>query len=110
MFKRPEEKRTDVSIGVRLLDDAYQGICDRQVIVSGDSDLVPAIAMVKERFPNMVVTVYVPNRNPARGAAVELRSIADKARSLPLDLLRRAQLPAEFPDGAGGFIGKPVEW
>jgi hypothetical protein len=109
-FATPEEKRTDVNIAVSMLDDAYQNLCDHLVLVSGDSDLVPAVNMVKTRFPQKKVTVYVPSRNPTRGAAVELRASADRDRDLPLILLRHSQLPASIPDGSGGFILKPTTW
>jgi uncharacterized LabA/DUF88 family protein len=110
IFSTQEEKRTDVNIAVSMLDDAYQNVGDHLVLVSGDSDLVPAVNMVKTRFPHVQVTVYVPSRNPIRGAAVELRSAADKDRDLPLNLLKLAQLPASIPDGSGGFITKPASW
>jgi uncharacterized LabA/DUF88 family protein len=110
IFGIPEEKRTDVNIAVSMLDDAYQNLCDHLIVVSGDSDLVPAVNMVKTRFPAKIITVYVPTRNPVRGAAVELRAAADKDRDLPLNLLKLAQLPASIPDGSGGFITKPATW
>ena len=99
-----------MNISVQMLDDAYQGICDKIVIVSGDSDLVPAVGMVKLRFPQIKVSVYVPARDKIRGAAVELRSAADKNRTLPLNLLARSQFPATVPDGSGGIISKPSDW
>jgi len=110
MFTQTEEKRTDVNIAVRMLDDAYRDLCDLFVVVSGDSDLVPAIHAVKARFPKKQVLVYVPSRNPVRGAAVELRSAADRHRNLPLAPLKHAQFPARAPDGSGGFIEKPSGW
>jgi hypothetical protein len=110
IFSIPEEKRTDVNIAISMLDDAYQNLCDHLIVVSGDSDLVPAVNMVKFRFPTKLVTVYVPTRNPIRGAAVELRAAADKNRDLPLNLLKLAQLPASISDGSGGFITKPASW
>lgn len=99
-----------MNIGIFMLDDAYQGFFDHAILVSGDSDLVPAINMVRTRFPNKQVTVYVPSRNAIRGAAVELRAAASKHRDLPLNLLATAQLPTILPDGAGGRIVKPVSW
>jgi len=110
LFGAPEEKRTDVNIAVHILDDAYQGACDRFVIVSGDSDLVPAVVAVKHRFPAKEVVVYVPSRDPVRGAAVELRTSADRARTLPLNFLAHAQFPNVIPDGAGGALTKPTDW
>jgi 6-hydroxy-3-succinoylpyridine 3-monooxygenase len=109
-FDVPEEKRTDVHIAIFLLDDAYQNQCDHSIVVSGDSDLVPAIGLLKVRFPKKRVTVYVPSRNPIRGAAVELRSVADKHRTLPLNLLPFAQFSNPLPDGADGLLQRPASW
>lgn len=109
-FNTQEEKRTDVNIAVSMLDDAYQKLANHLIVVSGDSDLVPAVNLIKFRFPHIKITVYVPARNPVRGAAVELRSAADKHRDLPLNLLKIAQLPVSIPDGSGGFIKKPATW
>ena len=37
--ERAAEKRTDVNIGIHMVDDAYQQRCDHEIVVSGDSDL-----------------------------------------------------------------------
>jgi 6-hydroxy-3-succinoylpyridine 3-monooxygenase len=103
----PEEKHTDVNIAIQMVVDAFDGACDKMVLVSGDSDRVPAIKRVKNRFPDITILVYVPSRNPTRGAAVEMRSNADHARDLPLQLLKIAQFPAKVVDGAGGYLQKP---
>jgi 6-hydroxy-3-succinoylpyridine 3-monooxygenase len=110
IFKVPEEKRTDVNIAISMLDDAYQKLCDHMVLFSGDSDLVPAVNMVRLRFPTMTITVYVPSRNPIRGAAVELRLSASKHRNLPLQFLSKAQFADAIPDGSGGTINRPAAW
>jgi hypothetical protein len=110
MFRVPEEKRTDVNIAISMLDDAYQNLCDHFILFSGDSDLVPAVNMVRHRFPAKKITVYVPFRNPIRGAAVELRVAASVHRDLPLALLSKSQFPDAIPDGAGGTINRPTDW
>lgn len=109
-FKVPEEKRTDVNIAVAMVDDAYQNACDQFVLISGDSDLVPAIATVRNRFPAKKIIVYVPCRNPVRGAAVELRAAAHRSRDLPLILLQHCQFPDSLPDGSGGTVNRPTDW
>ena len=109
-FLMPEEKRTDVNIAVFMLDDAYRDMCDQFVIFSGDSDLVPAVNMVRLRFPKNKIIVYVPTQNPVRGAAVELRTSAHVDRSLPLLLLSKSQFPNTIPDGAGGTLTRPASW
>lgn len=113
-FQVPEEKQTDVHIAVRLLDDAYQDHCDHFVIVSGDSDLVPAIEIVKRRFPTKRVIVYVPDRSRPPYGASEIRRAADEHHTIPdhfnAPFLAQAQFPTRVPDGQGGFITKPTEW
>ena len=110
LFKMPEEKRTDVHIALGMARDCWENTCDRFILVSGDSDLVPAVNLVKEIAPEKQVIVYIPSRNPIRGAAVELRAAADKSRILPNVLIRKAQFQDKFPDGFGGFVCKPPHW
>lgn len=109
-YLMPEEKRTDVNIAVFIVDDAYRDVCDQFVIFSGDSDLVPAVNMVRQRFPKKKIIVYVPSQNPLRGAAVELRTSAHVHRTLPILLLSKSQFPDQIPDGAGGTLTRPASW
>ena len=88
-FYQPEEKQTDVAIGVQILEDAYENRCDRFVVVSGDSDLLPAINAVKRLFSKKEIVVYVPSRDKERGAATERRAAANSDRALPQALLHR---------------------
>jgi len=101
-YQMPEEKRTDVNIAVFMLDDAYQNACDQMIIFSGDSDLVPAINMVRKRFPAKKIIVYVPSRDPVRGAAVELRTAAHVNRTLPLHCFQSRNSPTSFRMVLGG--------
>jgi uncharacterized LabA/DUF88 family protein len=110
LFKTWEEKRTDVNIAVHMVNDALSQACTTQVLVSGDSDLVPALNMIKEQVPRQNLIVYVPARDEHRGAAVEIRSAADKDATLPVAMFKHCQFPAEIDDGAGGKIRKPSSW
>jgi uncharacterized LabA/DUF88 family protein len=109
-FKTQEEKRTDVNIAICMLDDAYQNRCDTSVLISGDSDLVPPILAIRNRFPMHRVIVYVPAQHPTRSHAVELRASAHVNRNLPLNLLKRSQFADPLPDGLGGVLRKPATW
>ena len=66
-FWVPEEKRTDVQISLRMVCDAWENASDRLILVSGDSDLVPGVNMVKEVSPDKEVIVHVPARHPQTG-------------------------------------------
>ena len=109
-YQVPEEKGTDVNIALQMLDDAYQSACDRIILVSGDSDLVPAVKLIKKRHPEIQVTVYIPATDPKRGAATELRNVADKNKTLPSALFSKAQFPEILIGASGKPICKPSGW
>ena len=105
-----EEKRTDVNIALQMLDDAYQNNCDRMIVVSGDSDLVPAVELVRKRFSQIQISVYIPSRHPKRGAATELRNSANKNKTLPTALFLKTQFPDSLVNNSGKTINKPSSW
>lgn len=51
------EKMTDVNIAVEILSDAYLDKYDMALLITGDSDLVPAIKAVHSVFKNKRVFV-----------------------------------------------------
>lgn len=55
-----EEKQTDVNIALYLLQLAILDQYDRAVIISGDTDLIPAIKVVRLTFPNKQIGVILP--------------------------------------------------
>ena len=109
-YRVSEEKRTDVNIALQMIDNAYQGACERMILVSGDSDLVPAVQLIKKRHPRIQVIVYVPASNPKRGAAKELRSAAGKNKTLPMALLSKAQFPTSLRGFSGNIVKKTSSW
>ena len=111
-----EEKRTDVNIALQILDDAYRKLVDHVVLVSGDSDMVPALELLAARFPQIKRTVYIPappvegNPNAGRAYKSELRSVANTVRLLPGQLLPLSQFddPVSLADGT--MVHKPAAW
>ncbi len=108
-FTTFEEKHTDVSIGIAMVDDAHRGTCDRMILVSGDSDLVPVLALVRQRFPDIELFVYIPGPRQRFDQATEIKAMADRTRSIPPNLLRTCQLPTTVRVGAAAFK-KPEHW
>jgi len=53
-----EEKETDVRISTQIVADAYQKNCDIAIIVSADSDLIPAIELALEAKHH--IFIYFP--------------------------------------------------
>jgi hypothetical protein len=115
-FQTQEEKRTDVNIALHMLDDAYRGLCERMVLISGDSDLVPAIELVTSRFPSIKVNVYIPvpvsmaSGTRERSYKKELRNVSTSVKQLPAQLLPHCLFsdPRSLPDGT--FVSMPATW
>ena len=105
-----EEKETDVNIGLHILDDGYRDSLDVLVLVSADSDLLPALAMFRERFPLKQIVVYIPGPRSRYDNALELRAIADSARVLPANMIPHCLLPNEIQAPGGQVIRKPANW
>ena len=110
IFRVSEEKRTDVNIALHMVTDAINEDIERVILVSGDSDLVPAFQMVKEVNSNIEKIVYIPANTAIRGAAVELRGSADKHKTLPNNLLKKSQFPNNIQGPSGQVIIKPENW
>ena len=47
------EKETDVNLATTMVARAYEGVCDRILLFSADSDMKGAISIVKTRFPQL---------------------------------------------------------
>lgn len=57
---RPEEKKTDVNISIRMLADCVMDATDTIVLVSGDSDLLPPIEFIQHNYPGKQVRAFFP--------------------------------------------------
>jgi uncharacterized LabA/DUF88 family protein len=59
-FNRREEKETDVAIAARLLEILFLDKCDTVVLVTGDTDVVPAVKTAQKIFPNKEIVFLMP--------------------------------------------------
>jgi uncharacterized LabA/DUF88 family protein len=70
-WKAHEEKETDVRLALAVLEDGYDNLYDRAIVVSADSDLVPVIEQARRRFIDKTYYVAAPpgQFSAARGLA-----------------------------------------
>jgi len=68
-----EEKETDVHIASRLVADAYRDRFDRALLITADSDLAPALDIVRNAFPKKKLFVVAPQCGAATDAAPGIR-------------------------------------
>lgn len=85
-----EEKETDVNIALALIDLAYQDAYDRAILITNDSDQVPSIRKVLDRFPDKKVTILIP---PCSRECNELIQVASNKAKITSDHLRSCLLP-----------------
>lgn len=104
-FKRHEEKETDVALGLKLIELLARRECDTAVLMTGDTDLVPAIHTAKRMYPGNLVGVAFPfMRHNA-----ELKIAADYSFNIGQRDVQRAQLPLQIPVD-GTVLTKPAAW
>jgi uncharacterized LabA/DUF88 family protein len=100
-----EEKETDVSLAVTLVGDGARGLYDVALLISADSDMVPAIREVKRLAPGVkVIGALPPNR---RSGA--LRTACDAAFTIGTAKIRQSQLPASV-SARGSVFTRPSHW
>lgn len=96
-----EEKETDVNIAIHLLRDAQLDRYDRALIISGDSDLAPAVRMVREQYPSKSIRILAPYGRSYSMDLVNAAGGLSSARRMKLIHVERNLLPGRVtkPDG-----------
>ncbi|HCL55761.1 MAG TPA: hypothetical protein DHW82_01960 [Spirochaetia bacterium] len=105
-FKTHEEKQTDVNIALHLLNLAYKEEYHGAFILSGDSDLIPAIKNVKKEFSEKKITIILPPFSRSD----ELKKTADYNIKLNENHLINNQFPEMINKLDGTLIKKPNLW
>ena len=101
---KTEEKGSDVNLAVQLLHDAHLDRFDCAIVVSGDSDLLMPVKIVRNELKK-VVGVLNPQRHPCR----VLEANATFYKHLRPNFVAAAQFPDTLSDARGTFT-KPAAW
>ena len=100
-----EEKQTDVNIAIELFRQAVNDQYDTAFILSGDSDLIPAIKAVKNTFPNKTVKLILPPNRQSESLKQEVHSFMRMKEKH----LANSQLP-DVINFKGVVLKKPDNW
>lgn len=104
-----EEKKSDVNLALHLLKDTLLDGVQHVVVVTNDTDIEPALSMVRQ-LTKAVVGLVVPTTDHTRNPNAEL---AEKAhwvrRHITFDELKGSQLPRVIP-GPRRVSSKPESW
>jgi uncharacterized LabA/DUF88 family protein len=103
-----EEKETDVNIALWMLRAAGKDRFDRALLVTGDSDLTPAVTMVRELYPEKEIQVLAPLGGQRRSSSL------GQATGRPVKDIKRIHLERSlFPEvvsGATGSLQRPAKY
>lgn len=101
------EKGSDVNLATQLLLDAADGLFEKAIIVSDDSDLLTPIRTVIKRF-GKPVDVLTPDRTKPN---LELKGVASTFKEIRPTVLALSQFPDEINDTNGRLIiRRPAAW
>ena len=103
---RYEEKETDVAIASKMFEKLHNDECDCIVLVTGDTDLVPAVETAQRLFPTKQIVFAFPYRRINR----ELAKLAPGSFKIGKDKYTAHQLQNPFVLSDGTTIAKPSSW
>ena len=106
MILKHEEKETDVSIAITLMEIFFKDLCDCAVIVSGDTDLSPVIRKCHSLFKKKEVIFAFPYARKNK----ELATLAKGSFSISKKQYIRHQFPNPIVLDSGRKIFKPKSW
>ena len=101
-----EEKETDVAISTKLIEVLHLDAADTVVLVTGDTDLAPAVRTARSLFPAKRIWFVFPYKRKNN----ELAQIADGYCYIRKERYRQHQFPATVTLATGRIIAKPAAW
>ena len=99
-----EEKRSDVNIAISMLMDAFNKKAESFVLVSGDTDFIGPVTILRKDFKKNVIVLNPHVRHS------DLERYASYYKDIPRDLPARCQLPEVVPLPNGRSIHRPPAW
>ncbi|OQY74443.1 MAG: hypothetical protein B6D44_04275 [Ignavibacteriales bacterium UTCHB2] len=113
-----KEKKTDVNIATQMIYDAMKNTCDVQYLLTGDSDLAPAVKLIKDEFPERKIFLICPpkknkfDRNEESDSRIsrELIRLCDNHQYITEQELKDCQLPVRVYSKNKRVIICPDYW
>ena len=105
-FNRREEKETDVALATRMLELLFLDKCDTIVLVTGDTDVVPAVKTAQRIFPTNEIVFLMPYKRHNK----ELAILGSKHFDISSQNYTKHQFADPFITIKGKSIDKPSSW
>ena len=105
-FERHEEKQTDVALGSKIVELAHLGGVDTIVVLSADSDLIPAIRTTRRLFGK----TRIFSAFPAGKGSNQLKKATHGNFTFSAGQYAKHQLPDPLRLPSGRILYKPSKW
>jgi uncharacterized LabA/DUF88 family protein len=112
--KRLEEKQTDSNIVAHLIEGAFTNQYDTALILSGDSDIVPAVRIIKrnkeiqDKIVGFIPPPFSGKKNAKNPLSVQntsaLNQICDFQKNLSFETVAKHLFPDKIYDASGKLI------
>ncbi len=105
-FNRREEKETDVAIAARLFEILCLDKCDTVVLVTGDTDIIPAVKTAQSVFLKKEIVFLMPYKRHNK----ELAILTSRHFDISSQNYTKHQFPDPFITKKKKLIHKPSSW
>jgi uncharacterized LabA/DUF88 family protein len=105
-LKRHEEKETDVALATKLLELFVTDAADRIVLVTGDTDVAPAVRTAQRLFPAKTICFAFPFDRKNE----ELAQLVSMSFHMSKDAYAKHQFADPHVTRRGEAISKPARW
>lgn len=105
-FNRREEKETDVAIAARLFGIFCLDKCDTAVLMTGDTDIVPAVKTAQRIFPQKEIVFLMPYKRHNK----ELANLVLKHFDISSHNYTKHQFADPFVTKKKKLVHKPSSW
>lgn len=106
IFSRQEEKETDVAIATRLFEVLYLDKCETVVLITGDTDIVPAVKTAQRIFPTKEIVFLMPYKRHNN----ELAKLVSRHFDISSQSYTKHQFPDPFVTKKKKLLHKPSSW
>ena len=103
---RHEEKETDVALSLKLLELFVSDACDTVVLMTGDTDVAPAIRLIQRLYPHKHVLFAFPYNRKNK----ELAKLAPNSFVIAKEQYGRFQFAPQIKTPDGHILIKPPTW
>lgn len=101
-----EEKETDVALASKIIELCVLGKCDTVVIISGDTDVAPAVRTARKLYPQVSLRFLFPYHRKNQ----ELAKLCPGSAKLKARSYVTHQFADPFVLKDGTSVAKPTSW